>query len=232
MLFALEKDRRRLAELDLAICDFGPSLSKLIKEKTEVQKRLDDYKYPVLTLPNEIVDQIFVHFVPVYPDAPPLIGTYSPNKLTKICRKWREVALATPALWRAIQLTTERSAMPIERVNQISEVWLGRSGSRPLSIDIDFAPLGTFTSAAFTAILAHRARWEHLKFDGPTSALLAINGPMPRLRHLDLTLSIADVAGATNDIVAFNTVPLLRTVVLRAFVTTLPWEQLTSLTLL
>ncbi|KAJ6483104.1 hypothetical protein C8R45DRAFT_870994, partial [Mycena sanguinolenta] len=136
MIVALEKDRRRLAELEIAIWDVGPSLSELILEQTEVQKRLDDYKYPVLTLPNEIVSEIFVHFLPVYPDAPPLICIYSPTHLAQICRKWREVALATPALWRAIQLTTGSAMPPIERPNQISEVWLGRSGSCALSIDI------------------------------------------------------------------------------------------------
>ncbi|KAJ7641164.1 hypothetical protein FB45DRAFT_712335, partial [Roridomyces roridus] len=57
---------------------------------------------PVLTLPNEITSEIFVHFLPPYPVCPPMTGLDSPTSLTHICRQWREIALATPKLWRAI----------------------------------------------------------------------------------------------------------------------------------
>ncbi|KAJ6560151.1 hypothetical protein B0H19DRAFT_945240, partial [Mycena capillaripes] len=67
-----------------------------------VQERLNSFKYPVLTLPAEIISEIFVHFLPIYPSCPPLTGFLSPTLLTQICRKWRHIALTTPALWRAI----------------------------------------------------------------------------------------------------------------------------------
>jgi hypothetical protein len=42
-----------------------------------------------LTLPNEIVSEIFVHFVPPYPESPAFTGILSPATLSQICRQWR-----------------------------------------------------------------------------------------------------------------------------------------------
>ncbi|KAJ7705931.1 hypothetical protein B0H14DRAFT_2415857, partial [Mycena olivaceomarginata] len=53
---------------------------------------------PVLTLPNEIISEIFVQFLPVYPLSSPSTGPFSPTLLTQICRRWREIALTTPLL--------------------------------------------------------------------------------------------------------------------------------------
>ncbi|KAJ6504128.1 hypothetical protein C8R47DRAFT_1247934 [Mycena vitilis] len=47
------------------------------------------------------------------PTCPPLTGTLSPTLLTIICRQWREIALALPALWRA---TVYRSSPMTPRV--------------------------------------------------------------------------------------------------------------------
>ncbi|KAJ7252245.1 hypothetical protein C8J57DRAFT_1520084 [Mycena rebaudengoi] len=67
-------------------------------ERDKFQSRLDDYKYPVLTLPAEITSEIFIHFLPIYPLRPPPTGLLSPALLGQICRKWRDVALGTPRL--------------------------------------------------------------------------------------------------------------------------------------
>ncbi|KAJ7871612.1 hypothetical protein B0H13DRAFT_2554411 [Mycena leptocephala] len=84
MLSGLEADRTRIADLDAQISDLERSLSALREEKNLAQERLDSYKYPVLTLPNEIVSNIFVHFLPAYPEYPPLAGLLSPTLLTHI----------------------------------------------------------------------------------------------------------------------------------------------------
>jgi hypothetical protein len=38
---------------------------KLHNSILELRQPLDSYTYPVLTLPNEIVSEIFMHFLPV-----------------------------------------------------------------------------------------------------------------------------------------------------------------------
>ncbi|KAJ6562372.1 hypothetical protein B0H19DRAFT_1144296 [Mycena capillaripes] len=193
MLSALEADRACVATIDAEILDpeqrsFPISSFALPAERALAQERLDSYKYPVLTLPSEIVSEIFLHFLPTYPLCPPLTGLFSPTVLTHICHKWRQIAVATPMLWRAISLSELRP--------DIFETWLNRSGHCPLSIE-----------------------------------LTPLDGPMPLLRHLDLW-----VAENSDPIftVALREVPLLRTLIfddVAAASVTLPWAQLTSLTL-
>jgi hypothetical protein len=108
----LEADRARVADLAAQILRLESSLSALRTEKVLAEKRLDTYKYPVLTLPNEIISEIFLHFLPIYPRCPLLTGILSPTLLTQIGCKWREIALTTPALWRAIELLDEPDNIP------------------------------------------------------------------------------------------------------------------------
>jgi hypothetical protein len=222
MLPALEVDRIRVADLEAQILDLERSISALRIEKVLVQERLDSYKYPVLTLPNEIVSEIFVHFLPVYPLCPPLTGILSPTSLTQICRKWRDVALATPTLWRALQLTDER--VPVETRCHISENWLSRSRCCSLSIHTNEYEEWIHVPEILSTLVPHCARWEHLKL-----RLLSHfpDSPLPLLRHLDLTLEkYSDLT--------FPDMPLLRTAVLHNVANSkigLPWSQLTSLTL-
>jgi hypothetical protein len=124
MLSNLETDRVRLPDIEAQILDMECSLSASLDrgahlvdlerslsvfrtEKTLVQERLHSYRYPVLELPNEIIFEIFIHFLPIYP-AWPFTGLLSPTTLTHICRQWREITLTTPLLWRAIGLSDER----------------------------------------------------------------------------------------------------------------------------
>ncbi|KAF8153576.1 hypothetical protein K438DRAFT_1987541 [Mycena galopus ATCC 62051] len=250
MLTTLAADRSRLIDLAAQISDLersiaGPMLdpkcaivaqildivrplSAVHIEQALLQARLDAYKYPVLTLPNEITSEIFIHFVPGYPHPPPLVGTDSPTTLTAVCRKWREVAHAIPALWRAIWFGNW--GIPYERENQIFDAWLQRCGSRPLSVKIQNRRGGIIYPERIPVILAQRARWEHLRLVPLFEySFRTINGPMPLLRYLELEFSGSHSGGP-----AFRDVPQLREVVLKGYEAThvaLPWEQLTSLTI-
>ncbi|KAK7041257.1 hypothetical protein R3P38DRAFT_3179891 [Favolaschia claudopus] len=59
----------------------------------------DDVPSPLLSLPDETISEIFIRFLPLYPEPPPVAGRYSPIVLTHICRLLRGIARATPELW-------------------------------------------------------------------------------------------------------------------------------------
>ncbi|KAJ7648659.1 hypothetical protein DFH06DRAFT_1476158 [Mycena polygramma] len=237
MLSPVHGDRARVAELAAEIPMLERSLSALRDEKMRVQARLDAVKYPVLTLPNEIVSEIFFHFLPVYPLYPPFVGILSPTTLTHICRRWREIALATPILWSIMFFSGRklpehvgpRCEPALVRELRISDIWMRRSLPRPLSIAIDDRCWPK--SEVFKVIVPHRARWEHLTIHTGPFQLPQIVGPMPMLRHLDLSV---DDPIPLITLVKILDVLQLRTAVLSGFGIAnlaLPYAQLTSLTL-
>ncbi|KAJ7166294.1 hypothetical protein C8R43DRAFT_189906 [Mycena crocata] len=229
----LRADRVRVARLEAQILALGPQPERykvrlLQNEKDWLQGRLDSYKYRVLTLPNEIISEIFTHFLPVYPLCPPLTGLLSPTTLACICHKWREIVLSTPSLWRAISFSDGDKTLPA--LENIVNSWLCRSGSCPLSIQIHFLN-GSGMNKIIDPIIQYRSRWEHMDFFLQLPAhLLAIEGPMPSLRGLDIRV----VYPISTSSVHFNEAPLLRAATLASFTPPtafLPWSQLTSLTL-
>ncbi|KAJ6468668.1 hypothetical protein C8R47DRAFT_1223246 [Mycena vitilis] len=68
MLAELEADRARVPELQMRILNLERTLAELRLEQSKAQERLDSYRYPILTVPTEIVSEIFMHLLPSYPD--------------------------------------------------------------------------------------------------------------------------------------------------------------------
>ncbi|KAJ6524261.1 hypothetical protein DFH09DRAFT_937351 [Mycena vulgaris] len=132
--------RARISACDAQILDLELAIRVLQHERDTLQDQLDSYVYPVLERPlNEIVSEIFTHFLPPYPTKPPLWGLLSPFTLGQICHTWREIAVATPSLWHAIRLDLKYKmiddmATPLHLV----ETWLDRSRVSPLSVTLDY----------------------------------------------------------------------------------------------
>ncbi|KAJ7911647.1 hypothetical protein B0H13DRAFT_568142 [Mycena leptocephala] len=235
-------DRARIADIDAQILEIERSILVLRIEKDLVQERLDSYTYPVLTLPIEITSKIFTQFLPLYPQCPPSTGLRSPTLLTHICSEWRGIALATPALWRAIYLHLTKSSFwgyadirdsesdksyRDEQKNNLLHLWMAISGSYPLSIRIN-SKIDDIPQCLETLTL-HRARWEHLHAEwisGDTPPFLC--DPMPLLRQLEVLFS------ADRDLITLGNAPLLRSASVTCYTVfpiILPWTQLTSLKL-
>ncbi|KAJ7623934.1 hypothetical protein DFH06DRAFT_1340255 [Mycena polygramma] len=227
MLTELEADRARVVELQIQILHLERTLSDLQFEHSKAQGRLDSYTYPVLTLPNEIVSEIFVRVLPPSPDFPRLFGPSSPTVLAQICARWREIALGTPQLWSAISSFDNCHA---HRELRIFKLWLQRARLCPLSIR-----LGTGAAWAngrsVDAVVPHRARWKYLQINLRAENLYLFDGPMPLLQHLEFMVDSG--LDLLNDI-SLHEMPVLRTLILHniaALQVTFPWTQLTSLTL-
>ncbi|KAJ6454663.1 hypothetical protein C8R45DRAFT_1189309 [Mycena sanguinolenta] len=214
-------DRGRIADIEGQILSLKGSIQALEAKKLRVQERLNSYAYPALTLPNEITSEIFTKFLPDYPCPPPLTGRLSPTTLTHICRKWREIALSTPALWRAISFP--RHLRENARL-RILQSWLRRSGCLPLSLKTEDINSGKVRGEELDAL-------EYVTLAIDQSALHTFQAAMPLLRQLEVQVEYSGTVIPTQS----REVPRLRAVTLWSpFYFTadfLPWAQLTSLTL-
>ncbi|KAJ7623763.1 hypothetical protein FB45DRAFT_926681 [Roridomyces roridus] len=252
--FSLSMDRLRIQYINSAM-----TVSKLpralLKEKKRAQARLDAYIYPTHTLPPEIVSEIFTHVLPPYPLRPPATGFGSPTLLSHVCRSWREIALSTPRLWRAIAihlcgLVPARVHIAIDACGLVHshidspakahmlETWLARSQCCPLSISISASPYASPSAldSVLSTLLAHYRRWEYFRLVGffhhvqYMSELL--RSDVTLLRELQIDFSGATEAEKT--VTPFPNTPRLHALVLLSTSVpryiTLPWSQLTHFT--
>ncbi|KAJ6456262.1 hypothetical protein C8R47DRAFT_188965, partial [Mycena vitilis] len=214
-------DRARISVIKDEISNLRESIRALRAERKVLEERFDSYRYPIVTLPNELTTEIFIYTLPTYPCCTRLTGRGSPTTLTRVCRRWRDIAISIPVLWRAILLQNSN----LDLVN----AWLARSGSHLLSLrclDVDVS------DATIEAIIPHRARWEHVSLESwhTRAPLPAIDMPLPQLRELEIHISGGDQV--IDFLPTFTDVPQLTAVTLWDFVIPpdlLPWSQLTSL---
>ncbi|KAJ7487296.1 hypothetical protein B0H11DRAFT_1721515, partial [Mycena galericulata] len=202
-------------------------------ERVKCHQELACFKYPVLSLPAEITSEIFTHFLPMYPERSQLVGPLSPSFLCRICRQWREVALSTPKLWKALDLDAPRLCE--NQGLRLLELWLQRSGGCPLSLGLVHA--GHNSPASFVdAILRHAHRWEEVQLLLPYEELHRITGPMPLLRTAELgpNTNRDSTDLGVSPVMVCAQAPNLRKVELslffNPFFTAVPWSQLTVLT--
>ncbi|KAJ7280706.1 hypothetical protein C8J57DRAFT_1563699 [Mycena rebaudengoi] len=223
--------RERTTDLDAQILALEQAPDAVRLERQALQTRLDAYKYPILTLPTEITSEIFVHFLPPYPERPPAIGLFSPHILGQICRTWREIALSTPRLWRAIELSLSTKYLAVAL--DLLRTWVSRSKNCPLSIFLS-SYSGMVIVDFIQAIIPHSERWEDIDLKLPIEMLRLIGADFPLLRSL--TLGPTEYAGETDSldaILPFSNAPLLTQVALfsnfRPSEIQRPWSQLTSI---
>ncbi|KAF7374163.1 F-box domain-containing protein [Mycena sanguinolenta] len=221
-------DRAILAEIDSQIADLERSVQALRQQRSLVQDRLAAYRYPVLTLPNEIVSEIFQDFLPIYPERPS--GSQSPFVLCQICRKWRNIAFATPVLWRACSLYL--GEFKLQEKLELLKIFLDLSGAYNLSIKLDNAFMDDEHSDQFAQLIAdYCARWEHLDLSMTAFSdhIPAVENPLPMLRTFRLQNS-SGLGGGQKGLIS---APLLRKVAIAYYVddyrTVFPWSQLTVL---
>ncbi|KAJ7635329.1 hypothetical protein FB45DRAFT_790895, partial [Roridomyces roridus] len=204
--------RARLSELDSLI-------TALQAERDALQAESDGIVYPALSLPPEITADIFEHcVVPLSIPSSALV----PLLLTRICREWRQIALASPRLWQSLQIP---GSLPVT----VLKTWLSCTGNLPL----DFLfHTRDYSDTLFESMLRRSHQWRDVHFAILPMLLHRINNRdnlLPNLRKIHLDVCGLDVYPET---IRIRNAPLLR----EALVTThtnfeLPWQQLTSLKL-
>nr|GAT59152.1 predicted protein [Mycena chlorophos] len=108
----------------------GPGFERAPSFSSENPVLEDAFFSPILNLPPEIVTEIFISYLPPYPDRPRLLYfDESPLALTGICGRWRHIALSSPALWRAVKLVPYANKLEENQLVQLIKTFLDRSGS-------------------------------------------------------------------------------------------------------
>ncbi|KAJ7280817.1 hypothetical protein C8J57DRAFT_1174439 [Mycena rebaudengoi] len=218
-----------MIDLDSQILALEQALVTARLERQDLQTRLDAYKYPILTLPTEITSEIFVHFLPPYPERPLSAGPTSPELLAQICRAWREIALSTPRLWRAIELSPPTRS-PTKTLDLL-RTWVSRSKDCPLLISLQ-SSTQLLKVDFIQAIIPHSERWEYIDFFLPVRSLRLIGADFPMLRSMNLGPTDVENTGLLDAIPPLINAPLLKQVALSYSFgpadIQLPWSQLTS----
>jgi hypothetical protein len=83
-------------------------------------------------LPPEVLSHIFMYCLPEEQYLSPA-PRLAPMLLTRICRRWRDVALATPGLWCRLFVDNDHSVW-----QPTAFTWLKRSRQYPLSLAVKF----------------------------------------------------------------------------------------------
>ncbi|KAJ7644550.1 hypothetical protein FB45DRAFT_297627 [Roridomyces roridus] len=146
--------RARLAEIRQQIASLEAQMASLRSEEELVARDLGALVYPVLTLPNDVVSEIFIQYVNGLPKGSPLC-------LLWVCRSWREVALSTCRLWTRFWRFDSKSNQHL--VDALT-LRLAQSGSLPLDLGASLPPAPWNGADAFFAGGGGRWRYAHLGF--------------------------------------------------------------------
>ncbi|KAJ7775509.1 hypothetical protein B0H16DRAFT_1407549 [Mycena metata] len=218
--------RADLDELRSTIARYRVHLAALEEKQAEVEKRLADVVYPVLTIAPEIVSHIFIRCLPSHgrirpsPHAAPLL-------LAQICCQWREIAISCSELWRSLDV----GRCGEERTRPLLETWFRRAKQQPLSLTIHSytfdKPDRAFT-IPFIRSIAPRLKALELRLFPEEYQALGTDTQFPLLQHLGVT-------GDVNPFFVFQNAPSLTELMtdpdISSSITALP-PALTSINLL
>lgn len=230
--------RESLSKIDLRQLDDDiDHIQSVLDELLRNRKQLSEYRRnhePLLSsirhFPPEILSHIFMLSLPLSPnydwqldfaDVPAArTAVMLPGQ---VCKHWRAIALSTPRLWSSsfIKLGCCSSGHMA-----LTQSWLARSGSCPLSI--------TLTASHFEPTFSHldtqSDRWQFLNFSTTVPLLDSLRLVRDHLSSLE-TLLIVCVLPFGELLNTFEIAPRLRSLLVGRNVALsglrIPWSQLT-----
>ncbi|KAG1795892.1 hypothetical protein EV424DRAFT_1648753 [Suillus variegatus] len=138
-------------------------------------------------LPTEVLSQIFNHCLSETKLWPPS-NLRSLMLLTRICQRWREVAVGTPDLW--CRMYVEADDRGWEQAAFCYDLWLKRSRGRPLSLELGYH----YSTKLRSLLQPHMNRIKFLRV-----SIDSVRGRRPQLFATDLpALQELTILGMTN----------------------------------
>lgn len=134
----LDAALREISGLETVMDSINIFHQQLVQKKDKIAQSLNLHKRlgsALWRLPTEILSQIFHHCLPKSDEFDPPSDVEVPMLFTKVCQRWRDVAVGIPSLWCKLCIS------PGCRYDWDHEVlyydlWLKRSQGRPLSLKL------------------------------------------------------------------------------------------------
>ncbi|KAJ7222863.1 hypothetical protein B0H12DRAFT_292912 [Mycena haematopus] len=177
----------------------GTSMKTLRRQNASLRQTTESCRCilaPLRRIPRDILTLIFLLSTPPVSEARNLPWYQSlyctPWTLGHVSRRWRAVALTSPALWSSIiirDMDDEKSA-PYSLL--MLEAQLTRSGTSPLDIVFDYDPENDESGSdvagdALNALARHSLRWKSLYITSSQfSSLSSVRGRLPLLEKLSV----------------------------------------------
>ncbi|OAX32323.1 hypothetical protein K503DRAFT_776781 [Rhizopogon vinicolor AM-OR11-026] len=128
-----------ISDLDIVMDKIEHLRQQLMEKRDRITQSMTLHKGLSSALPRfptEVLCQIFVYCLPET-DYPEMSPELAPILLTRICWRWREIAVGMPSLWRRLSVDV-RSRKHQLAAGFCYDLWLKRSRGRPLSLAIRY----------------------------------------------------------------------------------------------
>ena len=183
----LELPTSRLEELAIQLQELEEQFLQIRYEQSKYRALIS----PFYKLPIEILQEIFIACLPTAHNH--LMSRWEPPiLLTQICSSWRNVAHATPQLWKSIHIAGPYRRLPgsphyflnflsttIEHDPRLEAVveWLTRSAAYPLDISVGHSISNDddwFYYRTIDSLIQFSEKWREIRLSAPYEALLPI----------------------------------------------------------
>ncbi|KAJ6450675.1 hypothetical protein C8R45DRAFT_848875, partial [Mycena sanguinolenta] len=113
-------------------------ISALEQEQAELEAKLNNIVYPVLSLPTEITTRIFVECLP--DDGATSLAECAPLLLMRVCRQWKDITLSSCQLWSSLRIESySRDKIMVPRGTlEMLQTWFSRARARPLALTVTY----------------------------------------------------------------------------------------------
>ncbi|KAF9475397.1 hypothetical protein BDN70DRAFT_996451 [Pholiota conissans] len=142
---------------DISVHEIASRIGLHHPDESRTNTRRPSY---ISLLPPEILTEIFLFCIPDE-QFPLPYTTEAPLLLTHVSSQWRSIAVSVPELWTALHINYKDPAEDIPA----TDIWLSRSGSKPLSLSIAIDFSEQPQQEILDALCRHSKRWKYVRFD-------------------------------------------------------------------
>ncbi|KAK7449788.1 hypothetical protein VKT23_013264 [Stygiomarasmius scandens] len=166
------------------------SLDAITSKRDALQSKLSSLQSitsPLRTFPTEVLQSVFMNCLELFP----VISAHeAPLLLTRICSRWRSVAIGTPALWTSFHVALIGAKHPFESYNSTCnaircglQTFLLRSDPLPLNISLHSGrhSLGLYNEDIISEIdrtleilIPHHKRWRCINLQFPARCMTSV----------------------------------------------------------